>query len=1078
MPATAYRSASVIATLAVYSAMPLEASTLYLSAGDNLQDALNAAQPGDTILLEEGAEFVGNFVLPVKAGEGWITLRSAAPDTVLPASGVRISPSDAPLLARLRSPNSSPVLRTAARAHHWDIRYLELAPNLDGYGDIVQIGDGSSAQVTLDMVPHHFVLNHLYLHGDPAYGQKRGISLNAAHVTISDSYIAECKGVGQDTQAIAGWNGPGPYTIENNYLEASGENVLFGGADPAIAALVADGITIRHNYFSRPLSWRNPLIAMPQDVTATAEAGGSLPAGEYAYRVVAKRPLGRGTTGRSTASTEARVTTRGTGAVGVRWSPVEGASEYCVYGRTAAAEGTCWCVSSPGFVDTGAAGTPEPVPTTPGTVWSVKNLFELKNARNVAIEGNIFENHWKESQSGYAIVFTPRNSGGACTWCVVENVRFEYNLVRNVAAGVNLLGYDLASRPTHQTVNIAFRRNLFWAVKTTLGGNAWFMLVGDEPRTLIVEHNTFDGNGNAMMYTYGGTATDPREVYGLEMTANAARHSSYGFNGAYFTYGNGILAGFYPDAVFSANYLAGGSASRYPAGTVVSGVFEDQFVNPSVGDFTLRSASILKGAAPDGTDIGVDYPQLLARLAGVESGIVTPVVPPPTGPTAGFSASCDFLRCTFRDASLSGSSPIGSWSWDFGDGAVGAGAQVVHSYAATGSFTVRLTVRDANGLTSSATEALTVQAPPPAAADLVETVVSASTACAAPGSSFVVTDTVHNQGSVKAAITVTRFYLSLDPLKGSSDRRLTNTRDVPELGAGASSSGSTPVKVPSSMPVGTYTLLACADDRTDVAEGDETNNCTASVTTVIVTRPDLVGVTTGGLPSFVVPGTAVRVTDTVKNQSLVEAGASSTRYYLSVDGVKSSGDTLLTGKRSVPVLAAGASSAGTAHAGVPADAPDGTYRVLACHDDLARLVEASESNNCAGSPTTVLVGWPDLVMTGISNPPSSMAPGAAYSLSHTVMNQGTVPSADTYTRYYLSVDGMSGPGAVQLTGKVPVVGLGARASSTGSSSVTVPLGTPSGSYFVLGCADDTQRVDESEEGNNCRFSLSRVAVGR
>ena len=99
-----------------------------------------------------------------------------------------------------------------------------------GSGDLIQIGDGSSAQNSLALVPHHIVLNHVYVHGDRYVGQKRGIALNAASVTISDSYIAECKGIGQDTQAIGGWNGPGPYTIENNYLEAAGENVMFGGA--------------------------------------------------------------------------------------------------------------------------------------------------------------------------------------------------------------------------------------------------------------------------------------------------------------------------------------------------------------------------------------------------------------------------------------------------------------------------------------------------------------------------------------------------------------------------------------------------------------------------------------------------------------------------------------------------------------------------------------------------------------------------------------------------------------------------------------------------------------------------------
>ena len=90
----------------------VEAATIYLAAGSDLQKVLNAAQPGDTIVLEPNAEFVGNFVLPNKPGDAWITIRTATPDTDLPAAGVRIGPADAPLLARLRSPNSIPALRT------------------------------------------------------------------------------------------------------------------------------------------------------------------------------------------------------------------------------------------------------------------------------------------------------------------------------------------------------------------------------------------------------------------------------------------------------------------------------------------------------------------------------------------------------------------------------------------------------------------------------------------------------------------------------------------------------------------------------------------------------------------------------------------------------------------------------------------------------------------------------------------------------------------------------------------------------------------------------------------------------
>ena len=65
-------------------------------------------------------------------------------------------------------------------------------------------------------------------------GQKRGIALNSGKTDIIDSYISDIKAIGFETQAIAGWNGPGPYRILNNYLEGAGINFLGGAPDPGI----------------------------------------------------------------------------------------------------------------------------------------------------------------------------------------------------------------------------------------------------------------------------------------------------------------------------------------------------------------------------------------------------------------------------------------------------------------------------------------------------------------------------------------------------------------------------------------------------------------------------------------------------------------------------------------------------------------------------------------------------------------------------------------------------------------------------------------------------------------------------
>jgi PKD repeat protein len=714
MSTNRWRCVFTFAAAVLCSTRSVQAATIYVAAGGDLQAALNTARPGDTVVLEANAEFVGNFVLPVKSGDAWITIRTSSPDSGLPPAGFRIRPVDAALLARLRSPSSEPALRTAPGAHHWALRYLEFRANQGGTGDLIQIGDGSSAQNSLAMVPHHVVLNHLYVHGDRYVGQKRCIALNAASVTISDSYVAECKGAGQDTQAIGGWNGPGPYTIENNYLEAAGENVMFGGADPAIRDLVADGITVRRNHFTRPLSWRDPIVSTPGGLSASAVSGGSLPAGSYGYRVIARRYI-QTTYAESAPSAEVTVTTTGAGAVRVRWQAVSGTSEYYVYGRTPGGQSEYWVVSTAEFVDTGASGTGGTARTSAyNNVWTVKNLFELKSARNVVVRNNIFENHWKQAQPGWAIVLTPRNSQGTCPWCEVRNVLFEGNLVQNAAAGINILGHD-SGNPSGPAADLTVRQNVF-RLSTALGGNGWFLQLGDGPRDATIEHNTIDSNGNTVVYVYG---TDL--MYGVRYNFNSSRHGNYGINSS-AGYGLLTINKYFPDYEFKQNYLAGASLSRYPSGTLAATTFEAQYGDSPNGNYTVRNGSILEGVVlNDGSDVGADFPALQNALEGVREGVPPPgngppPPPPPDPPVASFTASCQFLVCTFTSTSTPGSGPIASLSWTFGDGsATGNGSPIGHAYAAPGTYTVKLTATDGNGLLDTETTLVPVTAAPPAA---------------------------------------------------------------------------------------------------------------------------------------------------------------------------------------------------------------------------------------------------------------------------------------------------------------------------------------------------------------------------
>jgi hypothetical protein len=218
----------------------------------DLQEALDRAQPGDTITLQAGVVYSGSFWLRKKAGTEPITITTSNP-SLLPPAGTRVKPGYSGSLPILSSPTQSPVFKTEAGASHYRLIGLEITSPTYSW-DLIRLG--SFSETNMDEQSKDFVLDRLFIHGDANYGSKRGITLNTASSVIRNCYISDIKGVGQETQAIIGWNGPGPYEITNNYLEAAGENLMFGGAVAKISGLVPSDILIKGNHFYKQPSWR------------------------------------------------------------------------------------------------------------------------------------------------------------------------------------------------------------------------------------------------------------------------------------------------------------------------------------------------------------------------------------------------------------------------------------------------------------------------------------------------------------------------------------------------------------------------------------------------------------------------------------------------------------------------------------------------------------------------------------------------------------------------------------------------------------------------------------------------------
>ncbi|MDP1861036.1 MAG: Ig-like domain-containing protein [Gemmatimonadaceae bacterium] len=236
-------------------------NSVLVKAGDNLQGALNAAQRGDEIVLQAGATFTGTFTLPAKPGNssaGWVLVRSEQ-QAALPARGVRVTPAVASLMPKIVTPTSAAALQTAAGASGWWVTGVEITivPTFtsNNFG-LVLLGDGSSKQNQAALIPSDIVLDRVYIHSQPNVGTSRCVALNSARTAIVDSYLDECHLKGFDSQAIVGWNGPGPFRIENHTLMGAGENVMFGGSDPFIAGLIPSDIIVRRNFIYTPASWK------------------------------------------------------------------------------------------------------------------------------------------------------------------------------------------------------------------------------------------------------------------------------------------------------------------------------------------------------------------------------------------------------------------------------------------------------------------------------------------------------------------------------------------------------------------------------------------------------------------------------------------------------------------------------------------------------------------------------------------------------------------------------------------------------------------------------------------------------
>ncbi len=245
------------------------------------------------------------------------------------------------------------------------------------------------------------------------------------------------------------------------------------------------------------------------------------------------------------------------------------------------------------------------------------------------------------------------------------------------------------------------------------------------------------------------------------------------------------------------------------------------------------------------------------------------------------------------------------------------------------------------------------------------------------------------------------------------------------------------------------------------------DNCNSQIDEGCQAGADLIisslsGPLTGGA------GKNITVTDITKNQGTGTAGPSTTKLYFSTDATYSAEDKLL-GSRAVSSLSAGATSTGSTNVTIPSVTCADTYYIIAIADAENAVSETNENNNAKNK--SIKIGS-DLIVSSVSAPLSAAA-GSTINVTDTTKNSGADATGASTTKLYLSANTAYNPWDTYLTSR-PVPSLAAGASSTGITSVTIPLGTPAGTYYIIAAADANGDVPETNEANNTKYKAITI----
>jgi hypothetical protein len=491
-------------------------------------------------------------------------------------------------------------------ASQWALRGLEIVDGVGSYlggAAMLQLGSSGAASNVVGVV-HHMEVDRCYIRSQNNGSEGKGIEEEGAYANIHDNYIAGFSS--GESQAIFGAGSPGPTLITNNFLEAAGEVILYGGNYNGSGTANANKI-ITGNYGYKPPTWK-------------FSSGTVAASGPCWYD--ATDPL----------------------LTGGEWytNTMSGQKYRCnssgVWSTTA--------LTYPGY------GSP-----------TVKAGFEHKNGQNFLYSGNVMNYNWAAAQQGQW--FNNSEEYGSGPGMANDHITIQNNAIYNVfvfrnritVCGLTLVLPCINNSHDHTTINnLVVTTPLACGVSfiavcgvnpfqdTTLGGD------GTNPTVLAIPFQTDVNKHNTIYTPDSGWVATLRPIFATSPSGGCVFSPTMNLE----TYINNIVPGnllgdcgwtnevmvsqYFSNSTFSNNAMVGGSVvggSPGATNTWTNTVYPTNnaavdYVNATGtigGDYHLASGSNYSASngsatrlSTDGTDLGADIDAIRAATSGSIAG--------------------------------------------------------------------------------------------------------------------------------------------------------------------------------------------------------------------------------------------------------------------------------------------------------------------------------------------------------------------------------------------------------------------------------------------------------------------------